>query len=258
VPLHEENGFQLDPQDLTSRISSRTRMVVLNSPQNPTGALYSRETLAMIAEIAERNNLLVVSDEIYSRLIYDDLEHTSFAALPGMFERTITVNGFSKTYSMTGWRLGYTAAPRTLSQAMIKAHQYSVTSTTSFAQYGALAACTGPQDEAERMAGEFDRRRKRLIDALASIPNLTFVRPQGGFYVFPSVRGLGINGETFCAYLIDRYQVAMVPGVVFGPSGEFSVRIAYSTSLEDLGEAAARIKAACLELGQAEGVRGGA
>jgi aspartate/methionine/tyrosine aminotransferase len=254
IPLRQENGFQLDPDDLTKRLTPRSKMLVLNSPQNPTGAIYTKETLQAIAAIADNNNLLVVSDEIYSRLIYDGLEHISFASLPGMFQRTITVNGFSKTYSMTGWRLGYTAAPRNLSEVMIKAHQYSVTSTTSFAQFGALAAYTGDQADAELMALEFDRRRRLLIDELALIPNITFARPQGGFYIFPSIRKLGINGEAFCTHLIDNYQVAMVPGSVFGQSGEYFVRIAYSTSYEDLQEAAKRIKYACHELGQASGI----
>jgi aspartate/methionine/tyrosine aminotransferase len=254
IPLSQENGFQLDPDDLTKRLTPRSKMLVLNSPQNPTGAIFSRETLEAIANITDRNNLLVISDEIYSRLIYDGMEHISFASIPGMFERTITVNGFSKTYSMTGWRLGYTAAPRNLTEVMIKPHQYTVTSTTSFAQFGALAAYTGNQEDAEQMALEFDRRRRLLIDELTPIPNISFTRPQGGFYIFPSICKLGINGEAFCSHLIENYQVAMVPGSVFGQSGEYFVRIAYSTSYEDLQEAAKRIKYACHELGQASGM----
>jgi aminotransferase len=248
VPLRPENGFQLDPEDLERATSRHTKMLILNSPHNPTGAVFRRDTLEKIAALVAQHDLLVISDEVYSRLIYDGEEHLSFASLPGMGERTITVNAFSKTYSMTGWRLGYVAAPREFAQAMIKVHQYSVTSVTSFAQYGAVAAYTGPQDDANKMLAEFDRRRQLIVEGLRAIRPLSFVSPKGGFYVFPSVQHLGMDGDEFASFMLDEYFVALVPGSVFGPRSKHFIRISYSTSYEDLQEALVRLKQACRRL----------
>jgi aminotransferase len=249
VPLREEQGFLLDPEDVRARITPRTRMLVVNTPHNPTGATLDLKTLEELAEIAIEHNLLVLSDEIYEKLIYDGAKHYSIASLPGMWGRTLTVNGFSKVFAMTGWRLGYLVGPRNLIGAAVRVHQYTTTCANSFAQYGALAALEGPQECVQEMVSEFDRRRCLVISALESIEGLSCTHPpRGAFYIFPSLKALGLSSEAFVEFLLSRAQVATVPGPAFGMYGEGYIRLAYSTSYDDIAEGLERIGEALKQL----------
>ncbi|WP_225228965.1 pyridoxal phosphate-dependent aminotransferase [Bacillus sp. PS06] len=241
IPLREEEGFNLNPEDVRMRITSRTKMLILNSPHNPTGAVLPEENLKELAEIAIQHNLLVLSDEIYEKLIYGEAKHVSIATLPGMFERTVTINGFSKAYAMDGWRLGYVAGPTALIQPIMKVHQYNTTSATSFAQYGAVAAYAGTQEPVREMVKEFDRRRQLLVSRLSELENVSCVVPQGAFYVFPSFKGTGMTSKELATLLLREAQIACVPGSAFGQCGEGYVRMAYSTEYEDINEAMDRL-----------------
>lgn len=236
VPLKEENGFQIMPEDVATRITPRTKMLMLNTPGNPTGAILSREITQGLADLAEHHDLLVLSDEIYEKIRFNGAEHTSIASLPGMRERTFTVNGFSKAYAMTGWRLGYVAGPRALVSAMLKIHQYTVTSSTSFAQKGAVAALRGPQAAAEGMVAEFDRRRRVVVEHLNQMPGVTLVEPQGAFYAFPNIRHLGMSDSALAEALLEQGHVGTIPGSVFGEGGKTHLRIAFSCSYPQVVE----------------------
>ena len=242
VPLREERAFELDPQDVQDRLTSRSRMLIVTTPHNPTGAVIGSDTLAELARIAIEHDLIVISDEIYEKMIYDGAQHTSLASLPGMWERTFTINGFSKAYAMTGWRLGYLVANQKLISAAKRVHQYTVTCANSFAQYGAVAALTGPQTSVEKMVAEFDRRRRLIVGGLESIGAFGCARPRGAFYLFPSVKALKLSSEAFVELLLTRAHVAAVPGSVLGVYGEGYIRFAYSTSYEDIEEGLDRIK----------------
>ncbi len=241
VPLAERAGYSLDLDVLKARITPATRGLILNSPHNPTGAGFSRDILESLAEIVEHHDLWVISDEIYEHIIYDGFRHTSFAALPGMKNRTFLVNGCSKAYSMTGWRIGYVAAPRHLIPPVLKVHQYLITCATSFAQAGAAAALDGPQQCVSDMTAEFARRRNALLARLAEIPGVSCVRPQGAFYLFPNVRSYGVTSEAMADYLLQHAGVAVVPGSAFGAEGEGHIRISYCTELERVIEGGTRI-----------------
>jgi aspartate/methionine/tyrosine aminotransferase len=249
VPLREENEFQVAPPALETAITPRTKLIIINSPHNPTGAVLDKEVLEAIAEIAIERNLLVLSDEIYEKIIYDGAQHHSIASLPGMAERTITVNGFSKAYSMTGWRLGYVAAGKHLIHSLIRAHQYVGTSANSFAQKGAVAAYRSAQDCVEEMVSEFDRRRRFLVEALEQIEGVSCLRPRGAFYVFPSVKELGMPDEKLAYYLLREAQVALVPGSTFGEYGHGHLRLSYANSYENIQGAVERIERALSKLG---------
>lgn len=248
VPLRGENGFQLDPDEVRQRITPRTKILVLNTPHNPTGSVLNRETLSVLAEITEQHDLLVLADEIYDRFIYTDQPHLSFATLPGMRERTLTINGFSKTYSMTGWRLGYIAASSQYIQMMIRIHQYTVTSACAFAQKGAVAALTGSQECVNEMVAEFHRRRNLVVEAVAQIPEVTLVPPAGAFYAYPNVQGLRLSDEELSTYLLHEYGIAVVPGSVFGEYGEGYLRFAFSCAYQDVQEGMQRFVTACQKL----------
>lgn len=237
IPLREEASFQMDPEEVESLITPRTKMIVVITPHNPTGAVASKETLQAIADIAIRHDLLVLSDEIYEKMVYDGAKHYSLATFPGMAERTLTVNGFSKAYAMDGWRLGYVAAPRDIARPVLKVSMYNVSCATSFAQMGAVAALRGPQDCVTEMVAEFDRRRRMIMDALANIEGLTCYRPQGAFYVFPNIRSFGMTSEQMAGYLMNEAALATVPGSAFGKWGEGYIRIAYSDSYDNLKQA---------------------
>ncbi len=234
VPLRDENDFQLDPDDVIERITPRTRMLVVNTPQNPTGAVCPPDVLRRIAEIACERDLLVLSDEIYEKLVYGGFEHASMAAFPGMKERTFTVNGFAKAYSMTGWRIGYVAAPKPLIDVMVRIVQYTTVCPTSFAQAGAVAALEGPQEPVARMRAEFDRRRHLVQQRLAAVPGLTCARLQGAFYAFPDVTSYGLSDDDLADRLLVEAGVAVVPGSAFGPGGAGHVRISYATDYDRL------------------------
>ncbi len=236
-------GVCLDPsadegtvtQALVTASTPRTRMVVLATPNNPTGAVLARPVLDAISQHAIAQDLFVVADEIYEKLIYDQLEHISIAALPGMRSRTITLNGFSKSYAMTGWRIGYVAADRPITHALIRIHQYSVVCANAFAQWGAVAALTGKQDCVAVMRDEFDRRRHLLLDALGEHPELTFVHPQGAFYLYVDVSSLPADAYQLADALLAQANIAVVPW------DATHLRISYSTHYEDLARAMTRM-----------------
>jgi aminotransferase len=248
VPLREENKFQIDPSDLQRAITPKTKMIVINSPHNPTGAILGEESLQAVARIANKHDLLVISDEIYEKITYDEARHYSIASLPDMADRTLTVNGFSKAYSMTGWRLGYVAAPKKLSDSLIRVHQYSATCATSFAQKGAVAAYRESQACVQEMVNEFDRRRRFLVEALEQIQGVSCIRPQGAFYVFPSVKALGVSDEKLADYLLREANVALVPGSAFGEYGRGYLRLSYANSYSNIQEAVDKIGQALRKL----------
>jgi aspartate/methionine/tyrosine aminotransferase len=248
VPLHEENGFQLDPEDIKRLITPRTKMLVLNSPHNPTGAVLSRERLLAIAGLVEAHHLLLLSDEIYEKMIYDGLTHFSPASIEAIKDQTITVNGFSKSYAMTGWRVGYVAASPALISAMIRVHQYTVICATSFAQAGALAALNGAQDCVAEMFAEFARRRKVVVESLQQISGLSLVPPAGAFYAFPSIKALAASSQATADKLLEKANVAVIPGSAFGDYGEGYIRISFACSLEKVKEGMQSIARFCQEV----------
>jgi aspartate aminotransferase len=248
VRTREEDSFMLRAEVLKEHITDRTKALILNSPSNPTGLTYSRKALEEIAEVVLRNNLYVISDEIYEKLLYDDAEHVSIASLGSEIrQRTIVVNGLSKSHAMTGWRIGYTAGPQEIIKAMTKIQSQSTSNPTSIAQKAALEALTGPQDFIQTMRAEFDRRRKFLVEELNSTPSVRCLTPTGAFYAFPNTSGLygrgGISSSSDLAmYLLEEANVALVPGDAFGDDGY--IRISYATSMEDIKKAMERIKQA--------------
>ncbi len=249
-PVRPETGFQVKAADVEAAISPRTRILLLVSPGNPTGAVIDRDDLAEIAAVAVRHDLIVLSDEIYEKIIYDDARHVSIASLPGMRERTIVVNGFSKAYSMTGWRLGYTASPRALAGSMMRVHQYVTTCAVPFAQAGGVAALQGPQDRVAAMVAEFKRRRDMLIPALNDIPGVKCPMPRGAFYAFPNVSAFGRSSDELAMLLLREAGVAVVPGPAFGPDGEGYLRLSYANSYDKILQGVARIKTALARLGR--------
>lgn len=250
VPLRRANDFQLDPQDVLDRVTPRTRMLVVTSPQNPTGAVCPPDLLRRLAEIAVERDLLVLSDEIYEKLVYDGQEHASVAGFPGMRERTFTINGFAKAYSMTGWRIGYVAAPAALIDVMVRLVQYTTVCPTSFAQAGAVAALEGPQNAVAQMRAEFDRRRRLVQERLAAIPGVGVARLQGAFYAFPDVGSFGLDDEALADRLLAEAAVALVPGSAFGPGGEGHLRLSYATDYGRLSEGLDRLGEGLRRIGE--------
>lgn len=246
--LTSENHFQIDLNELKGKINSHTKMLILLNPSNPTGAVLGRDILERIATITRDHNLLVISDEIYEKLIYDGKPYCSIAALPGMRERTIVLNGFSKAYAMTGWRLGYVAAPASLIGPMSKVHSYLVTSASSMVQWGGVAALKGSQKPLEIMVEEFKTRRDYVFKEINSIHGLSSMKPEGAFYLFVDVTGTHMDAETFASYLLDTAGVAVVPGTAFGEQATHEIRLSYATSMENLEKAMARIRNACNNL----------
>lgn len=241
ISVCESASYQIDPDDLRRHLTPRTRLLVIASPHNPTGAVQSEATLRQLADLAIRHDLLVISDEIYEKIIYDGLAHVSLGSFPGMRERTITVNGFSKAYSMTGWRLGYAAAPQPIIQTMNRVHQYTVACACSFAQAGAVAALTGPQECVFAMVAEFRRRRDLMVHGISAVQGLSCIRPGGAFYAWVNTAGTGMTSEEFSLKLLETECVSSVPGTVFGASGEGYVRFSFSNSYENLAEAVRRL-----------------
>lgn len=251
VKTDEKDSFILRPEVLEAHITQKTKALILNSPSNPTGLAYSRKSLEAIADVALRHGLYVISDEIYEKLLYDGTEHTSIASLSGeMKEKTIVVNGLSKSYAMTGWRIGYAAGPKEIIKAMTNIQSQSTSNPTSIAQMAALEALRGPQDFIPRMREEFDRRRKYLIVELNSIPGISCLTPTGAFYAFPNISklygGKVKNSSELALYLLEEAGVALVPGDAFGNDNH--VRISYATSMEDIKKAVERIKTAIARL----------
>lgn len=246
--LKEENNYQIDMEELESKITDKTKMIVIVNPSNPTGGVLSRETLEKLSQLAIKNDLLVVADEIYSQLVYDDTKHVSIASLPGMKERTITLGGFSKAYSMTGWRLGYMCAPRGIIAACVRVHQYTITCASSFVQEAAVTALRDCADDVEAMRQEYQRRKDYAVKALNEIDGISCNDPQGAFYIFVNVKSLGMSSMEVAEYFLEEAKVAMVPGSAFGSEGEGYLRLSYACSYEDLQEAIRRIKDAIEKL----------
>lgn len=246
--LKSKNQFQIDFEELESKVSQHTKMIVLLDPSNPTGSILTNETICKVADFAIKHDLLVISDEIYEKIIYDGKKHYSIAALPGMRERTIVLNGFAKAYAMTGWRLGYIAAPEDLIIPMAKIHSYMVTSASSMVQWGGVAALKGTQEPLARMIEEFKNRRDFVYNAINSIKGLSCLKPEGAFYLFADVSGTGMDGETFSQYLLDHAGVAVVPGTAFGGQATHEIRISYATSLSQLKIAMDNIRKVCDQL----------
>lgn len=241
-PLLEENGFNVIPEDIEKLITPKTKMVIVNSPNNPTGSILSKESLQAIADIANKYDLIVLSDEIYEKLIYDDSVHYSIASLDGMKERTVLIHGVSKSYSMTGWRIGFAvSANKEFISAMIRVLQYTVTCANSFAQDGAEAALRGSQQCVEDMRLQFDRRRKLVYDRINKIEGLSCIAPKGAFYCFVNIKKLGMSDQEASDYYLNEAGVAMIPGSAFGEYGAGYLRVAFSNSYENIEKAMDRI-----------------
>jgi len=239
VPTNEENNFVVRATDIEARITKQTKAILIGYPANPTGAVMSKKEADAIAELAKKHDLLVISDEIYARLVYG-VEHICFPSLPGMKERTILISGFSKSHAMTGWRIGYVAAERRFTQALTKIHQYTMLSAPTMAQMAAIEALRNGESEVEKMAQEYNRRRRLMVKRLNEI-GLSCFEPKGAFYAFPSIKATGMNSEEFAEKLLLEEKVAVVPGTAFGPYGEGFVRCCYATSLSSIEEALRRM-----------------
>ena len=240
IQLKNENEFRLTPEELESVITPKTKILLINYPNNPTGAIMTKEDLEKIASVIIKHDLLVVSDEIYSELTYVG-KHFSIGALPNMRERTITINGFSKTFSMTGWRLGYVMGPKAIIDQVKKIHQYVVMSAPTISQYAGLEALRNGDEDIEKMKKEYDKRRKYLLKEFARL-GLPCFEPRGAFYIFPDIRKYGMSSEEFATELLNKEHVVVVPGTAFGESGEGFVRISYAYSLDALKESIRRIE----------------
>ncbi|MFC1932033.1 aminotransferase class I/II-fold pyridoxal phosphate-dependent enzyme [Chloroflexota bacterium] len=240
VPTNEKNNFELSASDIEARITDRTKAILIGYPANPTGTVISRDKLAEIAEVAKRHQLLVISDEIYAKLVYG-VKHTCVATLPEMKENTILLGGFSKAYAMTGWRIGYAAAPREIIANMTKIHQYTMMCAPTMGQVAAIEALKSGENSAAEMAEDYNRRRLVIVKGLCNI-GLSCFEPKGAFYAFPSIKCTGMTSEEFAESLLTEEKVAVVPGSAFGEYGEGHVRCCYATSLADIEEALARMK----------------
>ena len=237
--LKEENEYQLDLDEIRSKITDKA--LVLITPSNPTGGVLCERVLKELADIAIQHDLMVLSDEVYERLLYDDAEHRSIAALPGMKERTVTLNRFSKAYSMTGWRLGYAAAPAAILEQMLKIHQYAIMCAPTTSQYAAVSALKNGDPDVAMMRESYNQRRRFLLHAFAEM-GIECFEPKGAFYTFPNIKRFGMTSEEFATRLLQEEKVAVVPGTAFGGCGEGFVRISYAYSLKNLKEALSRIE----------------
>jgi aminotransferase len=241
VKTKEENNFEVKAEDIEKLITDKTKAILLISPNNPTGAVISKENLQEIAELAKKEDLLVISDELYEKLIYDNTPYHSIASFPGMFERTLTVNGFSKSYSMTGWRVGYVAGPKELISPMLNLKYTTTICTTNVAQRAALAALKGPQSCIDEIVETYDERRKATMRRLDKL-GISYVAPKGTFYVFPNIKKFGMSSYDFASTILKNTGVFIFPGTVFGPSGEGYIRISILVPVEKIEEAFDRIE----------------
>ena len=248
IPLKEENDFRMDHEYVKEKITKKTKMIIINSPENPTGGILTREDLKLIADcVADRNDVVILSDEIYSRIIYEG-EHESIASLPGMKEKTILLDGFSKTYAMTGWRLGYGVMRKDIAQKATQLMINSNSCTCAFVQMAGVEALKGPQDEVDRMVAEFKRRREVIIPGLNEIEGISCKKPRGAFYAFPNITKLGMSSREFSDYLLNEAGVAVLPGTSFGEYGEGYLRLSFATSVENIKKALNRIDEAVKKL----------
>ena len=246
--LTEETGFQMDLEEIRAKLTPRTRGIVIVTPNNPTGGVLEEEVLRELAGIARDHDLMVIADEIYERLVYDGAAHISIASLPGMKERTFTLNGMSKAYAMDGWRLGYVAAPEEYILAMNKFHQHNTTCAPSFVQAAAIAALTQETGEVRDMVREYQRRRDYAVAAINGIRGLSCVCPKGAFYLFINCKRLDRTSAELARYFLERAKIALVPGDVFGPGGEGYLRMSFAASYESIVEGCERLQAAVEEL----------
>lgn len=247
VPTSEANGWKMTPDEFREAMTPRTKMVIINSPGNPTGAVYTEEELAALVEVAAEEDILILSDEIYEKLVYDDAKHVSVASLgPDAARLTITVNGFSKSYAMTGWRLGYLAAPAEIAKAVDSLQSHMTSNPCSFAQKGALAALRGDQQPVADMREEFNLRRQYMVGRLSSMPRLSVVEPRGAFYVLVNVSQIGLSSTNFADKLLSKAGVAVVPGIAFGD--DRTVRLSYATSLDIIKKGLDRFEEFCRSL----------
>lgn len=244
VPVHvacrQEDEFRLRADALKAAITPRTKLVIMPFPNNPTGAVMEREDLEAVAEVLRDTNVMVLSDEIYAELNYGLRPHVSIASLPGMAERTIVVNGFSKSHAMTGWRMGYVCGPAPILQQMLKLHQFGIMSAPTTSQYAAIEAMRNGDVDIEKMRDEYDGRRRYLVEGLRRI-GLPCFEPKGAFYVFPDIRGTGLTSDEFCERFLMEEKVAVISGSAFGPGGEGFIRCCYATSMKDIAEALTRM-----------------
>jgi aspartate aminotransferase len=241
-PIRGENGFRLDPDELASLVTSRTKLIILNSPANPTGGVSTREDLEKIAAVAREHDITVMADEIYGRIVYEG-EHVSIASLPDMRRRTIVLDGFSKTYAMTGWRIGYGILPAELVGPFGKLVSNSVSCTNAVTQWAAVEALTGPQDSVDRMVAEFRARRDMIVKGLNEIPGVTCMATAGAFYAFPDIRGTGLTAREMADRLLNEAGVAVMAGTAFGHEAQYNLRFSYANSRENIVEALRRTRA---------------
>jgi len=242
VPLVEENNFSFDLTVFDQLINEKTKLIIINSPSNPTGGIIPKADLEHIAAAAKKYDAWVLSDEIYARIVYDGMaDAPSIYALPGMAERTVIMDGFSKTYAMTGWRLGYGIMPVELARRVGLLLTHSVGSTAEFTQYAGLEAITGDQEQVAAVVAEYERRRNAIVDGLNSLPGVTCQKPQGAFYVFPNITGLGKSSDEVANWFLDEAGVALLPGTSFGEYGEGYLRLSYANSLENIEKAIGKL-----------------
>ncbi len=241
IPIRMDNGFRLDVEELARLITPRTKLLIINSPANPTGGVLTRADLQRIAELAQEHDLWVMTDEIYGRILYDGEEHVSIASLPGMAERTILLDGFSKTFAMTGWRLGYSVVPESLVPTYSELIINTISCAPTFAQIGAVQALVGPQDDVDAMVVEFKARRDLVVNGLNEIDGIRCATPLGAFYAFPDISGTGLSGAEFAERLLVDHDVCVLAGTAFGGVGTDHIRISYANSRENLSEALGRM-----------------
>jgi len=247
VPTSERNGWKMRAEDFENAMTPRTKMLIMNSPGNPTGSVYRREELEAIVNVAAEEDIYVLSDEIYEKLVYDDVKHVSIGSLSKeAYDLTITINGFSKSYAMTGWRLGYLAAPDAVSRAVDSIQSHTSSNPSSFSQYGALAALKGDQQPLADMREEFDMRRNYMFDRISKISNVTAIKPQGAFYILVNISQLGLSSQNFADRLLSKANVAVVPGAAFGD--DRTVRFSYATSLDVIKKGLDRFQDFCRTL----------
>jgi len=247
IPLREENEFRMDIDELKSLITNKTKMIIINSPQNPTGGMLSKDDMAEIAKILADRDIVVLSDEIYENIVYEDRAY-SISSFPGMKEKTIILNGFSKSYSMTGWRAGYGVMPKKIADDISKLVVNSTSCLAGFTQMACIEAITGPQDELKRRVEQFRLRRDKIVEGLNSIKGLKCVKPRGAFYVFPNIKYFGKSSAEMADYLLNEAGVATLPGGSFGSYGEGYIRISYANSMENIDKAIAQIEYALSKL----------
>jgi len=247
VPTSEETGFKITPDQFREAMTPATKLIILNSPGNPTGSVYTREELQALADVALEEDILMLSDEIYEKITYDNTEFVSLASLNReIYNLAITVNGFSKAYAMTGWRLGYVAAPEPIAAAIDSMQSHSTSNPTSFAQKGALAGLKGDQSFIGDMVKAFSERRAYMHDKLSSIPGITCVKPMGAFYMLPNISSFGLKSPAFCEKLLDQQKVAAVPGIAFGSDAH--IRLSYACSMENIQKGLDRLATFCASL----------